>query len=325
MLTPTIGVAIFSLTLAASAMGQIPAKLPSGAPPVPIDATEAQMKQAVAGARYGRNLNPPSWPSGARIAVCITFDVDNESVVGSLPVAYSRGEYGATTALPRILKMLERQQIPASFFIPAMSLMLHPGMVAEIQRNTRHEIGIHGWVHEYLPATKDAQQEEQLLTQAIDTLTKATGKRPVGYRAPFWEFTPHTLKLIQKAGFLYDTSMMASDDPYEINSNDEPSGVIELPISWILDDGAYFGQVNEGMLPDPETVFMKIFKSEFDGAYQEKGLFLLTMHPHISGYRSRVAEIDRLITYMKSKPGVWFASTREVAEYLKKSNPTLKR
>ena len=178
-------------------------------------------------------------------------------------------------------------------------------------------------MHEYLPEAKDAEQEQQLLTRAIDYLTKATGKRPVGYRAPSWEFTPHTLEQIQKAGFLYDSSMMARDDPYEINSNGQGTGMIELPISWILDDYPFFGQLSEGMLPDPETVYMKIYKGEFDVAYEEKGLFVLTMHPHISGHRSRITELDKLITYMKSKPGVWFTTTEQVAGYLKKTNPNL--
>jgi peptidoglycan-N-acetylglucosamine deacetylase len=323
MLTARFLNLLLLLALVPPAIGQSQKSLPSGAPPIPIDATEEQIRQAVAGARAGANLTPTSWPNGARVAVCITFDVDNESISGPLPVPYSRGEYGAITAMPRILKLLDKQQIPASFFVPAMSFILHPELVGEIQHSKRHEIGIHGWVHEYLPEAKDAEQEQQLLTQAIDYLTKATGKRPVGYRAPSWEFTPHTLEQIKKAGMLYDSSMMAKDDPYEINSNGKPTGLIELPISWILDDYPFFGQLGEGMLPDPETVYMKIYRGEFDGAYQEKGLFVLTMHPHISGHRSRITELDKLITYMKSKPGVWFATTEQVAEYLQKHNPTL--
>ena len=323
MFAPKLHNLLLLLALALPAVGQSTKDLPSGAPPIPIDATEDQIKAAVAGARAGANLNPKSWPNGARVAVCITFDVDNESISGPLPVPYSRGEYGAITAMPRILKLADKQQIPMSFFVPAMSFILHPEMVGEIQQSKRHEIGVHGWLHENLPEAKDAAQEQELLTRAIDYLTKATGQRPVGYRAPSWEFTPNTLEQVRKAGFLYDSSMMARDDPYEINANGKATGLIELPISWILDDYPFFGQLGEGMLPDPETVYMKIFKAEFDVAYEERGLFVLTMHPHISGHRSRIVELDKLISYIKSKPGVWFATTGDVARYLKSNNPNL--
>jgi peptidoglycan/xylan/chitin deacetylase (PgdA/CDA1 family) len=323
MLAPKRHHLLLLLALALPAVGQSTKDLPSGAPPIPIDATEDQIKAAVAGARAGTDLNPKMWPNGARVAVCITFDVDNESISGPLPVPYSRGEYGALAAMPRILKLADKQHIPMSFFVPAMSFILHPELVEQIQQSKRHEIGIHGWVHENLPEAKDAAQEQELLTRAIAYLTKATGVRPVGYRAPSWEFTPHTLEQIQKAGFLYDSSMMARDDPYEINSNGKATGLIELPISWILDDFPYFGQLDEGMLPDPETVYMKIYKEEFDVAYEERGLFVLTMHPHITGHRSRMVRLDQLISYMKTRRGVWFATTGEVAAYLKSQNPNL--
>jgi hypothetical protein len=200
-----------------------------GVSPVPIDATPEQMKQAVAGVRAGRKLTPKSWPNGSRIAVSLNFDIDNETLwrETQLPVPLSAGEYGATTGLPRILDLLDRQRIPATFFIPAMSSILHPEMVPEILKHKRHEIGVHGWVHEELPMIGDAAKEERLITQSIDYLTTVTGKRPVGFRAPSWEFSPSTLDHILKAGFLYDTSLMAMDEPYEVISNEKPAGLIE--------------------------------------------------------------------------------------------------
>lgn len=301
---------------------QQPHALPNGAPPVPVDATEAQVQRAVAGVRAGAVLTPKTWPNGARVAVCLSFDVDNEfhvATYNSLPVPLSTGEYGATTGLPRILALLDRQRIPASFFIPAMSAALHPEMIQEILKPKKHEIGVHGWVHEYIPSLKDAAHEERLLTQSIDYLTKAVGMRPVGYRAPSWEFGPHTLEQIRKAGFLYDSSMMAMDQPYELLSNGSHTGLIELPVSWALDDFAYFGLNSNGSLPDPEAVF-KIFRSEFDVAYNDRTLFVLTLHPAVVGLRSRTVELEKLIAYMKAKPGVWFATLAQVASYIKNND-----
>src|SRR5215475_9690433 len=155
-------------------------------PPIPIDAKEEQVRQAVALVRAGQKLTPKAWPNGARVAVCLSFDVDNELLARRtpLPVPLSQGEYGATTGLPRILDLLDRHSIPASFYIPAMSSALHPQMIKDILQRKRHEIGVHGWMHENLPTIGDAGQEEKLLTQSIEYLTKATGKRPVGFRAP---------------------------------------------------------------------------------------------------------------------------------------------
>src|SRR5690348_10794953 len=163
--------------------------------------TDDQLRQMVAPARVGRILTPKSWPNNARVAVCLSFDVDNESYLlargETSPTTLSAGDFGAETGLPRILRLLDRHQIPASFFIPAVSALLHPEMIPAILQNGRHEIGVHGWIHEYLPPITDAAEEERLLNKAIDFLTKAANKRPVGYRAPSWAFSARTLDQIR--------------------------------------------------------------------------------------------------------------------------------
>jgi peptidoglycan/xylan/chitin deacetylase (PgdA/CDA1 family) len=296
---------------------------PSSVPPLGIDWTPDQIQKAVGAVRAGRKLTPKSWPNGARVAVNIGFDVDNELLARNnpLPATLSQGEYGAVEALPRLLRILDKHQIPASFYIPAVSAMLHPEMVPAIMKSGRHEIGVHGWIHENLPALKDAALEERLLTQSIEYLTKVTGKRPVGFRAPSWAFSPHTLGLIRKAGFLYDSSLMAMDEPYEIVADGQPTGLIELPIEWILDDFPYFSGNASGSLPAPELVF-QIYKQEFDVAYEERTLVMLTTHPHVVGHRSRAAQLDQLIAYMKSKPGVWFATAEQIARAVQQPSRT---
>jgi peptidoglycan/xylan/chitin deacetylase (PgdA/CDA1 family) len=197
--------------------------------------------------------------------------------------------------------------------------MLHPQMSEEILEPGRHEIGVHGWIHENVLDIDDAAEEERLLNLSIDYLTEATGKRPVGYRAPSWVFSKHTVDLLVKAGFLYDSSMMAMDEPYELISNGQPTGLVELPIEWILDDAPYFGRT--GALPSPELIF-QVYKDEFDVAYAEGTMFMLTMHPRVIGHRSRIVHLEKLVEYMKSKPGVWFATSEQIAEYVKKSLET---
>ncbi len=268
----------------------------------------------------GKRLKPKQWPNGARVAVALSFDVDNATVplsrgqLGSEDL--SRGMYGAVDGVPRILRVLDRQSVPASFFIPAVSALLNPEIVPSILAGKRHEIGVHGWIHEHLGVLNNAAEERRLLTQSIDALTQAMGKRPVGYRAPSWAMSRFTMQQVVDAHFLYDSSLMASDDAYEVNIDGKPTGLIELPIERILDDAPYYGAAS-GSLPSPELVD-QIYRAEFDVAYQERGLYVLTMHPHYSGHRSRALWLEKLIAYMKSKPGVWFATHEEIAAYLKK-------
>ena len=319
----TVSLLLAGLLSACSAPSAQPSQAPrpqaaASAPPITVDSTEDQIRQAVGTARMGRKLTPSAWPNGARVAVCLTFDVDNELLqrANPLPVPLSVGEYGATTSLPRILDLLDRHDVPATFFMPAMGIMLHPEMVPAIVSRHRHEIGVHGWIHEFWPGVGDAAKEQRLLAQSIDYLTKASGKRPVGVRAPSSGFSPQTFDLIRKAGFLYDSSLLAADEPYEIATNGQPSGVIELPISEVGNDYVYYGETANGALPSPEAVF-EIYKAEFDLAFQERTMFILTQHPHVGGRRSRIVQLDRLITYIKSRGEVWFATMEQVAAYVK--------
>jgi len=282
--------------------------------------TLEQLKAQMFHVSAGKRLKPKAWPNGARVAVGLSFDVDNASAelaTGNLiSEVISRGEYGAVDGLPRILRLLDKHQIPASFFIPAVSHLLHPDMIPSIVAKGRHEVGVHGWIHEHLPSVNDKAAEQDMLNRAIDTLTKALGKKPAGYRAPSWQFSQYTMAQLKAAGFLYDSSLMASDDAYEILLDGQPTGVIELPIERIVDDFPYFGSGANGGMPNPDEV-EKVFQSEFDVAYDEGGLFILTMHPHITGHRSRVAALEKLIVHMKSKGNVWFATHEQIARYLK--------
>lgn len=279
--------------------------------------TEEQLRQAIEIARVGRKLTPPSWPGGARVAVCLSFDTDTEAPLlrdgTTSPTTLSASDFGAQSGVPRIVKMLDRYQVPATFFMTAVDAMLHPEMVAAIRKSGRNEIGVHGWIHEFPPRLA-AGEEERLLDQAIEYLTRVAGTRPLGYRAPSWAFSDVTLDLIQKKGFLYDSSLQALDEPYEIVSRGKPTGIVELAIDWTLTETPYLGQ--NGRMPSP-TLLYQLYKEEFDGAYAEGTLFVLTLHPYLSGHRAPMQHLDEFVGYMKSKRDVWFATGAEIAKYLK--------
>jgi len=319
------GVLIFGILLAASAAAQQPSPLAQPSPPAQPGTrwTDEQLLRAVAPARVGQKLTPKAWPGNARVAVCLSFDVDNESYLlargETSPTTLSAADFGAETGLPRILELLDRYQVPASFFIPAVSALLHPEMIPAILKSGRHEIGVHGWIHESLVTLNSEPEEERLLNKAINYLTEATGKRPVGYRAPAWAFSKYTVGLLQKSGFLYDSSLQAMDEPYELVSNGEPTGIVELAIDWTLTETPYLGR--GGTMPSPELLY-QLYKEEFDGAYEQRSMFVLTLHPHVSGHRAPLHHLDQLIAYMKSKPGVWFATGEQIARYVKESAQT---
>ncbi len=275
--------------------------------------SDEEIETAVNRVRAGRDLNPDSWPGGARVAVLFSFDVDNETVwlrnndtsVGGL----SQGEYGSRVALGRILRLLDEHDVPASFFGPAVSFSLAPKMIEMIQESGRHEIGVHGWIHER-NATLPRDEEERLLRKAVERMTALIGKRPVGYRAPSWNFSDNTLDLLMEMGFLYDSSLMADDRPYEIVANGQPTGFVELPVEWILDDAPLMGPQGQSY-SSPRDV-LQVYKDEFDVAYAEGTTFILTMHPHHIGHRSRIVVLRELIEHIRKKPDVWFG-THEAA------------
>ena len=271
--------------------------------------------------RAGKSLKPKRWKNNARVAVALSFDSDHETTTlrwgdGS-PGKLSQGEYGSRAAVPRIRRILRENNISASFFVPAVVAKLHP----DEQRNLvdeGHEIGIHGWIHEFNSTLPEADERE-LMLRAADVLEEITGIRPVGMRTPSWDFSQSTLSICKEMGLLYDSSLMADDEPYELLEDGEPTGVIELPVEWIRDDAPYLMMDRAtGLRPytSPNSV-LEIFKSEFDGAFKEGGLFLLTLHPHISGHRSRIVILEELIDYIKSFPDVWFATHAEIAQFCK--------
>jgi peptidoglycan/xylan/chitin deacetylase (PgdA/CDA1 family) len=272
-------------------------------------------------ARAGRSLAPCIWPGGARCCVTLSFDADHETIplrdADESPMRISQGQYGNRQGVPRIRALLDRHGVRASFFYPAVSALLHPAETRALA-DEGHEIGIHSWIHEANTQLPPGVERE-LTLRAADTLEKLAGRRPVGIRTASWDFSVDTLSIIREMGLLYDSSLMADDDPYELLDQGQPTGIVELPPEWIRDDAPYFNFVRFSALRPytaPSAV-EEIFRAEFEGAFEEGGMFLLTMHPHVIGHRSRIALLDRLVAHMRGREGVWFATHEEVARWCK--------
>lgn len=285
----------------------------------PYEWSEAEWRGRVNRVRAGRNLLPARWPNGARCAVALSFDSDhetNELRDGGTSIArLGWGEFGARRGIPRIRQVLDRYDAKASFFVPAVSALLHPEEQYSLVQDG-HEVGLHGWIHE-VNSGLDAVTERDLMFRAADTLEQITGTRPVGMRTPSWDYSHATLSIARELGLLYDSSQFADDDPYELVEQGEPTGIVELPVEWIRDDAVYFMMNRFGAqrpYTPPEAV-LDIFMREYQGARDEGGLFLLTMHPHVTGYRSRIFILEELLARINADGDCWVATHADIARY----------
>jgi len=287
-------------------------------PLAPWQWPEDRWRNRVNKVRAGKSLTPP-WPDNKRCAFALSFDVDHESNElrdGAKSLSrLSWGQYGQRRGLPRVVALLEKHGVTATFFVPAVIAQLYPDDQRAV-RDAGHEIGIHGWIHE-LNSILPPDDERDVMMRSADMLEKILGVRAVGMRTPSWDFSDATLSIIREMGLLYDSSLMADDDCYELLEDGERTGVVELPVEWIRDDAPYFWMSRfEALRPHigPKDV-LDIFMREFEQAYEEGGMFQLTMHPHIIGYRSRIWIVEELIRAAKSKGDVWFATHEQIVRH----------
>ncbi len=282
----------------------------------------------MSGEEAWRDTLPPGfhWPNGVRAAACFTFDLDAESaILADHPGAadwldvMSHQAYGPRTAVPRILRLLDRLRVRATFFVPGYSAERWPDAVRSI-RDAGHEIACHGYLHEGARSAPDVATEERRLVRALEALDAVAGVRPVGYRAPNWELSYDLPALLVRHGFRYDSGLMDADHPYRLATGPEPGApsLIELPAHWSLDDWEPYnylpGLTGSGVIASPVDVIAR-WTLELEALVEEGGLFMLTNHPFVSGRASRAAGLERLIARAGQIDGLWIATCAEIAAY----------
>lgn len=263
------------------------------------------------------------WPAGNRAAACFAFDLDAESaVLSAAPGAASRmsvmshQSYGPLTGVPRLLRLLEGHGIHATFFVPGYTARRYPQVVAEIA-DAGHEIAHHGYLHEPLTGVSEAE-EAAYLDRGIDALVEVTQVRPVGYRAPLWELNYRSPGLLADRGFLYDSSLMDSDWPYELRAGEH--SIVEIPVQWAADDWEQYCYVPDvfgtGLIESPAKA-SEIWSLELAAMREENGCFVLTAHPFLSGRPSRAAALGRVMTEAVFAGDIWVATLGQVAEHVR--------
>lgn len=251
--------------------------------------------------------------------VLLTFDFDAEALWEgaygvTTPSTLSRGAYGANLGMPRILALLAHHGILATFFVPGITAERYPDLVRRAY-DAGHEVAHHGYLH-VSPATQTEAEERAALEKGIEILQMLTGERPVGYRSPSWDLSAHSLRLLAEYGFLYDSSLMAWDAPYLVPVGDGSQHLVEIPVSWELDDAPYFlfafRPAYRVGLADPDRVF-EIWRAEFEAVYAEGGTVCYTLHPQIIGRHHRLKMLERLIRHICQYPRARFARAGDVA------------
>jgi peptidoglycan/xylan/chitin deacetylase (PgdA/CDA1 family) len=281
---------------------------------------EAEWRRLIGQVRAGRSLRPLAWPGAARCAVALSFDCDHETFeLGAGGRAIGRlawGEFGRRVGVPRILEVLRRHAVPASFFMPAVCALIDPDETRRIL-GEGHEIGQHGWIHEN-NSRLDPATERELMLRAHDVLARLIGAPPTGFRSANWDLSPATVATVVEMGFRYDSSLMADEEPYELLVEGQATGLVEIPVEWLRDDAVYlmFNRTPATRPWTPPDDVFAIFRRELDAAHAAGGLFQLVLHPFVIGYRSRIWILEALIEHAKGLGGVWFATHADVADWV---------
>lgn len=278
-------------------------------------------------------------PAGKKVAVGLGVDFDALSLWDgtfhqTAPAYLARGEFGAEVAAQRLLKVFEKHQIKTTWCIPGHTVQTFPDPCKEALA-AGHEIAHHGYAHEN-PTEVDKQTERQVLLRGLDALA-GIGVKPRGYRSPGWDVSMHTLDLLEELGFTWDSSLMANDlhpyyprrvtrpstvkhGRYEVADSasvfSQPSPVLEIPVSWDLDDFPameYISRIQQGMtaLVHLEERWRAIF--DYAATEEEGCCYTLTIHPQTSGRAHMIQLLDRLISYMKEH-GAAFMTLSEIAD-----------
>jgi peptidoglycan/xylan/chitin deacetylase (PgdA/CDA1 family) len=269
----------------------------------------------------------------ARHLVCLTFDFDNTSSAiargQTTPTMLSRGDFGVVGAA-RILELLERHSIRSTWFIPGHTIESYPDACRAVVR-AGHEIGHHGWTHR-VPASLTREEEAAELERGNAAIEAIAGRRARGYRSPAWDLSPWSIDLLLEQGFLYDSSLMGDDYlPYQARVGDvaeleqplrfgQDSPLVEMPISWSLDDYPVFEYSRSAAGVLPGLMNARLVGENWLGdfrymARQDWGVITYTFHPHVIGRGHRMLMLEALIDQLMSSGATFVAMEDAVAEY----------
>jgi peptidoglycan-N-acetylglucosamine deacetylase len=256
--------------------------------------------------------------------VLLTFDLDAETMwtardpaYRDRPVLMSQGAYGWKVGVPRIMALLERYGIRATFFVPGIVVEQRPQVIEALLR-AGHEIAHHSHTHAWI-VNLTPEQEREEMQKGYEAIERATGRAPRGYRSPAGEFSPITLGLLHEYGFGYSSNFFDDDSPYLLEVDGRRTSIVEMPFRWVLDDAPFFQYsiVLPGRTMQAPTAVLETWKSEFDALHAEDRMMMVAMHPQLIGQPSRLTVLEGLIRYVSGFSGVWIGRCDEISDDLR--------
>jgi peptidoglycan/xylan/chitin deacetylase (PgdA/CDA1 family) len=266
-----------------------------------------------------------AWPEGFRAAASFTFDLDAEAAVliavpgsASRMSVMSHQEYGPLVGVPRLLRLLSRLGVRSTFFVPGYTAHRYPDVVRSIVAEG-HEIAHHGYLHEPLGGVDEATEVEYL-ERGLDALAEVAGVRPLGYRAPMWELNYRSPRLLHDRNFLYDSSLMNGDAPYELKVDGRSASIVEIPICWGFDDWEQYCYIPDafgsGLIESPAKT-EEMWLLDLTAMREEGGCFVHTSHPFLSGRPARAEALGRVMAEAIATRDVWVATMSEIAHHVR--------
>ena len=286
--------------------------------------------------------------------ILVAYGIDVDAVAGWLgsyggedsPDDISRGLFAGEVGSIRLLDMFDKYKLKTTWFIPGHSVETFPEQMKEVARRG-HEIGMHGYSHEN-PIAMTRAQETAVLDRSLALITELAGKRPTGYVAPWWEFSPVTNELLLERGIKYDHSLMHNDfHPYYVRVGDswtkidyskhpdhwmkplvrgKETPLVEIPANWYLDDLPPMMFIkkspNSHGFVNPRDI-EQMWRDQFDWVYREHdyAVFTMTIHPDVSGRPQVLLMHERLIEHINSHEGVEWCTFDQIADDFIARNP----
>jgi peptidoglycan/xylan/chitin deacetylase (PgdA/CDA1 family) len=269
------------------------------------------------------NVTPSDWgPDAGRVAaVSVTFDNLGEAADlerGLWPEDEPLGRhFSVKRTLPRILDMLDELALRATFFVEGLNAELYPEALLEIA-NSGHELGYHGWRHEYWP-NLNPSEEARLLERGVHKMDEL-GVRPRGFRPPGGRLTPSSRELLENLGF---THCSPAGLGIGLLGN-----VVVLPFEWRLIDAYYylprFGGLRETATGSSEPIspfrFRETLSSALQGVIHSGGHLTLLFHPFLEEQEDRFKIMRGALEELRdlAEDGfVWCAPYRDVVSWVR--------
>ncbi|WP_105204659.1 polysaccharide deacetylase [Neobittarella massiliensis] len=272
----------------------------------------------------------PKWPQNIQCAAMITVNLDAEYFwlqlderAAHMPKTLSMGQYGMTRGLGRLLDILQSFSIKATFFVPGIVAEKYAGYMKDIV-SAGHEIACHGYLHENLSLFDRAQQQERL-KKAVAAIEKYSGVSPRGFRAPEGDLTLETLQIAHSLGMCYSSDLSDDDRPYFMPVDDAGTQMLQIPIQWANFDFPYLAFNYRPAFPTgqgrvaPYSSMLSNWKDEFTGHYTHHLCYVMQLDPQTIGNPGRSAILEEFLTFVKDKPGVWFATGSEMYDYCRQN------